>query len=322
MQRHEFRAMGCQILAVIDRPDPALTERLLAAEGWFADWERQLSRFRPDSALARLNRDGSISQAPDALWEVVGLALRLAERSDGLLTPTILPALIAHGYDRPFDQLAGAVAPGAGLDATAGHPLVGDWRAIRLDPATRSIALPAGVALDLGGCAKGWAADQAMRRLAEAGPALVDAGGDVAISGPTAGADGTPARWPIAIADPRRPEADLALLMLRGGGVATSGSDYRRWRSEAGWQHHLIDPRTGRPADTDLLSATVIAPDVLQAEAAAKLVFLRGAAAGIAWLDQQPGCAGVAVALDGAIHPSQRYPAFLWGAAPDEVRYE
>lgn len=111
--------------------------------------------------------------------------------SDGLVTPTALAALEAAGYDRPFAELVPAVA------GQAHAPLIpADWRQLQLDPTARTVALPAGIRLDLGGTAKGWAAAQAVRRLSSAGPALVDAGGDIVVSGPMV--DGGP--WPIAIA--------------------------------------------------------------------------------------------------------------------------
>src|SRR5262249_13693488 len=147
------------------------------------------------------------------------------------------------------------------------------WEAIELDPAARSICLPEGLRLDLGGNAKGWAADRAVRRLARFGPALVDAGGDIALCGPRPNGD----PWGIGVADPILPDRDLTLLRVASGGVATSGVDFRRWLRDGVWKHHLIDPRTGEPAETDLLSATVVAGSTADAEAAAKTVMLLGA---------------------------------------------
>jgi thiamine biosynthesis lipoprotein len=124
--------------------------------------------------------------------------------------------------------------------------------------------------LDLGGVAKGWAADQAAQRLASTGPVLVDAGGDISISGPMADGLG----WPIAVANPFAPDDSLGLVRIVQGAVATSGRDYRHWQRGGIEQHHIIDPRSGRPAETDVLSATVIAPDGPSAEMAAKVALL------------------------------------------------
>lgn len=294
MQRHTFYAMGCQMLGVIDAPSQAAANRLATLPGWFAEWERRLSRFRPTSEVARLNRAGRPLRVSPALWQVLLAARAAARQSDGLVHPALLTALEAAGYDRSFS----ALAPGAAQPA----PAPPDWRAIRLDRRTRTVALPAGVRLDLGGVAKGWAAAQAVRRLSAAGPALVDAGGDIAVSGPMA--NGAP--WPIAIDSPLDPGHPLGLLRLARGGVATSGRDYRRWRQGERWQHHIIDPRTGHPAATDVLAATVVAPDCMAAEVAAKVALILGSAAGLSWIEARPQLAGLLVLEDGQVVYSHR----------------
>ena len=302
MQEYRFRAMGCHMLAVVDGGDAPVAMYLAAVPHWFEAWEQQLSRFRPDSDLSHLNAaSGRPVVVPLALWEVLGVALDVARQSDGLVQPTILKALEAAGYDRSFDELAPAM-PGASLLA---H--VADWRALKLDRLSHTVTLPAGVRLDLGGVAKGWAADQAARRLAEAGPALVDAGGDISVSGPMA--DGSP--WPIAIANSFTPEESLGLVLLARGAVATSGRDYRRWVRGGLDQHHIIDPRSGQPAQTDILSATIVAPNGPLAEMAAKVALILGSRAGLAWLDARPTLAGLLVLADGHILRSRRMEAHL-----------
>jgi thiamine biosynthesis lipoprotein len=170
------------------------------------------------------------------------------------------------------------------------------------------------VRLDFGGIAKGWAADQAVRRLAVHGPALVNAGGDIAVSGPRQSGDG----WLIGIDAPLGLElpadTQLELIALRTGGVATSGRDYRRWQQNGAWQHHIIDPRSGVPADTDVLAATVIAPTAGDAEVAAKVVLLLGSSAGLDWLDARPALAALLVLETGEVLHSRRLPAFLENA--------
>lgn len=305
IHQHHFAAMGCRMLAALDAPDG---DRLADVPVWFAAWEAALSRFRPDSDLSRLNAASGVPvQVGHPLWLVLQAALWAARLSDGLVVPTILPALEGAGYDRSFPALVAHDAATAN-DVPAQAETVPDWRAIRCDARTRTVLLPPGVRLDLGGVAKGWAADRAARRLGEAGPALIDAGGDIAATGPPGNAPG----WAIGVADPRDPGDQLALLRLARGAVATSGSDYRRWRRDGRWQHHLIDPRTGRPADTDILSATVIAPTAMEAEIAAKVALLLGRRAGLAWLNAQPDLAGLLVGHDGRLAPSRRWSAYLW----------
>ncbi len=296
MQELAFRAMGCRMLAVIDRDDERAAARLAEVPDWFEAWEQQLSRFRADSDLSRLNAAGRPVVVPQALWKVIGAALDAAKQSDGLIRPTVLDALEAAGYDRSF----AAIEPDRAVAPAPARPA--DWRGIVLDRRTGAVTLPAGVRLDLGGVAKGWAAGQAARQLAAAGPALVDAGGDIAAGGPMA--DGS--AWPIAIANPFAPEDSLGVLRIVQGAVATSGRDYRHWRRGGVEQHHIIDPRTGCPAETDVLAATVVAPDGPSAEAAAKVALILGSRAGLAWLDARPTLAGLLVLADGRVLRSRR----------------
>jgi FAD:protein FMN transferase len=176
-------------------------------------------------------------------------------------------------------------------------------KVLEMDEVMRSARLAAGVHLDLGGVAKGWAAHQAVRRLQSYAPALVDAGGDIAVSGPRR--DGSP--WIIGIANPFDSQSNLGVLSITDGGVATSGRDYRRWRQGTSWQHHLIDPRTGLPAETDILSVTVTAPTVMAAETAAKTALILGSQVGVAWLNHQPGLEGLVVLENGQRLHSQNF---------------
>jgi FAD:protein FMN transferase len=304
MRQVEFHAMGCKMLAAIDSDDARADQALTQVPGWFADWESRLSRFRDGSELSQSNHaNGKWFPVSEMLWQVIHVALAAARTSDGLITPTVLDALKAAGYDRSFDAMQASSSEGVAAIA-----LVGDWRAIELDAGKRMVRLPRGMHLDFGGTAKGWAADQAVRKLSEFAPALVDAGGDIAISGVPA--DGEP--WPIAIADPRDPKSDLAWLMTEAGGVATSGRDYRRWQRNGKWLHHIIDPRTGVPAETDVLSATVVAPTACEAEVAAKVVLILGSCAGIEWIEARESLAALVVLEDGTVRHSSRIGKYLW----------
>ena len=247
-----FRAMGTEIELLVEADGAA--GALDAAELEFHRLEALLSRFREDSELSRLNRDGALAAGPD-LCRVVGLALAARERTGGRFDPTVHNALVAAGYDRSFEQIdpwcqAPCLAPGV-----AGGAASVEGTRIELD---------AGVRLDLGGIGKGYAAERAAEILATAGPCLVNAGGDIAVRG---------GRWPIGV---ETAAAEPLTLELSQGGLATSGRDRRRWRRGGRELHHLIDPRTGAPAETDLLRVTVIAPDAIEAEVAAKSLFLAG----------------------------------------------
>jgi thiamine biosynthesis lipoprotein len=303
MLKVEFRAMGCQMAVLLDNEDDLSARALKEVPGWFEEWEQVLSRFRPDSNLNQLNASAGLHPV---LWQVIQAALETARATSGLVVPTVLDSMVRAGYDRSFDLLKtipssqpGQV-PSSIIETTQVD--TSPWEAILLNEQDYSIALPAGVKLDLGGIGKGWAAWQAMQRLEKFGPVLIDAGGDIAIS--DVQANGTP--WPIAIADPLQLQESLDMLALGSCGEATSGIDYRRWRKDGIWKHHIIDPRTGEPAITDLLSVTIIAPDTLQAEAAAKVVLILGSQAGLDWLENQSQLAGVLAASDGRLIYSQR----------------
>ncbi|MCX7792694.1 MAG: FAD:protein FMN transferase [Chloroflexaceae bacterium] len=308
MLTHTFRAMGSQILAVIEAPVAIAQPALAGLREVFASWEAILSRFRPDSELSLLNNSQRewLAVSP-TLAEVIALALRGAAMTGGLVTPLVLEALEHAGYDRDFTRIADGALPAAALPV---HP-VADWRCISVDPLHGSVSRPSGMRLDLGGVAKGWAAERAARLIAHHGPALVDVGGDIAVSGPRR--DG--AAWPIGVQDPRGGADPLAVLLIASGGVATSGRDYRRWRQGHVERHHIIDPRAGVPAETDLLSVTVVARSVTDAEIAAKAALILGSVAGLSWLHARPWLAGLLVRDDGAVLHTPTLESFLWKRA-------
>jgi FAD:protein FMN transferase len=272
---------------------------------WFEQWEQSLSRFRIDSELSYLNHsEGRAMPVSDTLWEVFHAAREAEAYTGGLVRPTVFDALVQAGYDRSFDLL-----PSIGNPSAVGLlELPALATAITWDESAQSLYLPEGIHLDFGGVAKGWAAMIAAQRLGRYGPALVDAGGDIAISGPRA--EGQP--WLIGVHDPFKSEDYFETLLIKHGGVATSGVDYHRWQQDGMWKHHIIDPHTGLPADTDLLTVTVIAPDTVHAEAAAKAVLILGSTAGLDWLEADPSLAGILILQSGETIYSNRMQSFLW----------
>ena len=214
MQRRGFHAMGTEIsLLLAAEPGPEAEAALSAAEHEFERVEALLSRFRPDSELSELNREGRI-EASDDLLSVVDLALDARARTGGRFDPTVHDALVAAGYDRTFEEVSpdGSSEPvsvrcGGGFRVADG--------VIELDPDTH---------LDLGGIGKGYTVDRAGAILSSAGPALVDAGGDIAARGrPDA------LGWRVGI----ETAEDMLTLAVEDAAVATSGRDRRRWRATA-----------------------------------------------------------------------------------------
>lgn len=278
MLTRAFRAMGTEVELFLDAGEDA--EALLdEAEREFERLESLLSRFRPDSELSRLNRERSLDVGGELL-ELVRLSLDARDRTGGRFDPTVHDALVAAGYDRTFDDVARKPDRRRRLAIGA---CAGD---VSLDEVDGRVTLGSGCRLDLGGIAKGWAADRALERLSSAGPALVNAGGDVACTG---------GPWHIGV----ETSAESITLELLAGGLATSGRDRRRWGREDRDAHHLIDPATGAPADTELIRATATADTAAEAEVRATALFLAGTLERAAAEADGAGIPAVLVAEDG-----------------------
>lgn len=230
------------------------------AEACFGRLERIFTRFDHASELSRLNRAGRARVSPE-LVELAAFALAARERTAGLVDVTVHDALVAWGYDRTFTEVRDR--------EHSTPPPAQCGGAFHVDERTCTIELAEGTRLDFGGLAKGYAVDTALRRLARIGPAIVNAGGDLAVT-----ADDE-APWPVGV---DTADGSLTLALARGA-LATSGSDARRWRVGGREAHHLIDPRSGEPSRSDLLRATAWAPTAVEAEVRAKTLFLLGAEA-------------------------------------------
>jgi len=298
--------MGSQMMAALQGDGPQLRQALEQVPVWFETWEQHLSRFRPDSELSRLNRHaGAWVQVSPVMLEVLQAARRIERISQGLVTPALQGMLQAYGYDRSFELVA---TFGADLEVSAIEPQPLPRLELELDAAKRRVRLPQEMQLDFGGVAKGWAADEALRRLENHAAGLVDAGGDIASSPPQE----LDVAWPVGVTDPHDPQETLAVLALQGQAVATSGRDVRHWQQGGVSRHHIIDPRTGQPAANHVLAATVVAPAAVEAEMAAKCVMILGEAEGLAWLDARPEYAGLIVLDDGSTILSQSMESFFW----------
>ena len=307
LHRYPFRAMGCDMLAILEHDSKSAPDILKDVLVWFEEWEQSLSRFRLDSELSRLNRTFDqpipVSTAP---WEVFQAGGWADEFSQGLVTPTVLDAMLEAGYDRSFDDLSREQFSGMIPNHVEDHSL----SMVIADPENQTITLPKGVHLDFGGVAKGWAAHQAMERLREFGPCLMNAGGDIAISGPRL--DGS--KWQVGVSDPFKAGSDFDILHVKGGGVASSGKDRRHWRRNGRLHHHIINPNTGQSVDTNVMRVTVVAPSVIEAEAAAKTAFILGVENGLAWIESHPSHAGLMILESGEVFISQSMPDYLQGA--------
>jgi thiamine biosynthesis lipoprotein len=256
--------------------------------------ERTLTRFQSDSELSELNRNaGSPFTASGMLFEAVTAALEGAQMTGGIFDPTVLPDLLAAGYDRSFEKIK-ITTP----DLLSKAPVQrSDWCKIIIDPANRVILLPTGYRLDLGGIGKGWAVDQAFHILRSFPDFALDAGGDIRVQGRQI--DGHD--WSVGVDDPLHSGKDLTVLHLRGGAICTSTTIKRRWQSSGQTLHHLIDPRTGKPSQSGVVSVTVSAESAVCAEVLAKAALIAGPVRGLQLIEKQPGCKGLMILDDGAV---------------------
>ena len=306
VHRLNFHAMGTEMLVCVDNGSDQPPVELADVPTWFEEWEQILSRFRLNSELSRLNRAGNQPiSVSETLWQVFQSALTAEKVTSGLVTPTVAKAVLGVGYDRDFKLMVGQTL----IPIMSEPAMVSPLELVTWDESTRCIYLPEGVQLDFGGIAKGWAAGQVVQRLKHAGSVLMNCGGDISMSGPLL--DGSP--WEIGVFKPfDRSSGYIGMMYFNQGcGVASSATDRRRWMQGGRLRHHIIDPRSGLPAATDVISATVVAPTAVEAEAAAKSVLIRGSVDGLNWLESNPDLAALLILETGQILYSQRIREYL-----------
>jgi thiamine biosynthesis lipoprotein len=271
MRSVTWRAWSCDVtLALTDAE--ALADARAVVERELRAMDAAASRFRADSEISRVNADaGRLHRVSPLLAEAVATALRAARLTDGIVDPTLGRDIAALGYDRDIEDVrrrparSGPAAPAA---ATYG------WRDVHLDG--EQLLLPRGLALDLGATAKALTADRAAAAVLSAtgSPALVSVGGDVAAVGG--------AEWELDLSE--HPQDDQEqLLTAYDGGIATSSTLARRWTVDGEERHHLLDPRTRRPADGPWRTATVAARSCVAANTASTAAIVLGVDAPV-WL--------------------------------------
>jgi thiamine biosynthesis lipoprotein len=267
-------------LGVVAVADPAgLPAAQATVEELTAEFDQACSRFRDDSELSRLNAAaGGWMQVSGLLEEAIKASLRAAQLTDGDVDPTIGQALIALGYDRDFELMRTDGRP-----ARPALAAVPGWRTVQIDEANHCLRVPRGVVLDLGATAKALCADQAAAAASQTAGCgvLVSLGGDLAIAG-EAPAEG----WRIRVTDDHRSEetAPGQWIALSSGGLATSSTTVRRWATEGGQAHHLVDPASGRPAVGPWRTVSVAAASCLEANIASTAAIIRGGRA-VEWLE-------------------------------------
>lgn len=271
----EWRALGGSVRLVVtdaDRLGPARA----AVETVLAEIDAACSRFRPDSEVSRLLALGSSEpvEVSHLLAKALDLALRAARITDGAVDPTVGTAMRAVGYDRDFSQM-----PAQAGEISLRLQRVPGWQVIELDRPRRRVRIPRGIEIDLGATGKGLAADMGAEAALGAlgtGGVLVSLGGDIALAGdPPAGG------WRIQVEEDSGAPLDRSheTISLSAGAVATSSTTVRRWQRGSVTLHHIVDPRTGLPADGPWRTATVVAGTCVDANTASTAAIVRGEAA-------------------------------------------
>jgi thiamine biosynthesis lipoprotein len=272
METLAFRAMNTDIFLAAEH-SPRAAEGLEAAKAFIEESERRFSRFLPESEVSALNSaSGTWHSVSSDLMEMLQQTRAFHIETRGLFDPSILTDLKRVGYDRSMDEIRrGAVLrPAEGEMHPADRPRFAE---VELDERRYRVRLPAGMEIDLGGFAKGWIVEKAAHALqARTSACAVSAGGDIVFEGIPA--DGS--QWHVYIEDPLDVDKNVAELRMGAGAVVTSSIAKRRWLQGGIERHHLIDPRTGEPAQTAWLSVTVAAPWIATAEVYAKALLIGG----------------------------------------------
>jgi len=261
-----------------------------------------MSPFNPATELSKLNREAALHpvKVSRELFEVIKTSLYFSKLSDGVFDVTFASVGYRYDYRKGIHPTDAQIAQD--LDKI-------DYRLLLLDEKAQTIRYgKVGVRVDLGGIAKGYAVDQGIDKLKACGirMAMVSAGGDTRIIGDR---NGRP--WMTGIRDPRNSSGSAVVIPLSDTAISTSG-DYERYFMEDGQRyHHILNPRTGKSADT-CRSVSVIGPNATTTDGLTKPVFILGPEKGMAFIDRIPGVDAVIIDNEGRIHYSK-------GLAPPEI---
>jgi thiamine biosynthesis lipoprotein len=270
MYKYNFNSMST--LVQISISHELFANDLMPVYKKFALVEDTCSRFKKDSELSLLNKQiGKETKISEVLFLILKDALQFYEETEGIFNPGILSAIVNNGYNRSIEHIRGKELSAA----PSSIPVAADVPPYFLNEEKQSVVLQTGI--DLGGIAKGWAIDRAAEILAKDGYGFVNVGGDIRIFGDL------PQPLNIGIEDPYDPSALISSIQAIDGAVATSTSMKRRWLVKGVNKHHLIDPNTGNPSNSLIISSTVTAPTATVADVWAKVTLLLGEK-GKAWI--------------------------------------
>ena len=262
-----WTAWSCRVRVTVTRKD-VLDDATRQLTELMADVSRAANRFDPESDLSRINAAaGQMVPVTGRTLALVDAALDAADVTGGAVDPTIGGHLLHAGYRADIDEIRDRLVPEGLVNERIDQA---DWTQVRVNRQLGLIGVPVTMRLDLGATAKAWTADTAAHGIAQSlgTGVLVEIGGDVAV----AGTKSTP--WQILVSE-RHGERGQDIGLTHGG-LATSSTTARRWRTSRGEQHHIIDPRTGEPAQGPWRTATVWAPSAVEANTMSTAVIVLG----------------------------------------------
>lgn len=297
--------MGTLFQIIVYAPDEATAVAALEpAFARIAALDQSLSDYKPDSVISQLSAAAPTQRAvDDDVFDVLQRAQHFSQLTAGAFDVTVGPLTKLWRKARRRKQLP---EPNQLREA---RQAVG-YANLELKEATRNVTLTRpGMRLDLGGIAKGYAADEALRVLRQAGVTrvLINAGGDIVAGDAPPGLPG----WRVGVArlDPKQPPSQI--LLIQNAAVATSGDAWQFVELKGKRYSHIIDPRTGLGL-TERSSVTVIARDGTTADALASAVSVMGVQPGLALVDTLPDVGAIVVCVEAG--QVKRY-ASDWGDA-------
>ncbi|WP_042459836.1 FAD:protein FMN transferase [Neobacillus dielmonensis] len=286
---YQYRFNSMSTIVQISISQEMFANDLMPVYKEFERIEETCSRFKKNSELSLLNRQvGMEVTVSNEMFSILSKAGEFYQETGGVFNPGILSSLEAAGYAGSIETIRNQNLRLRDANTTTAVKAV----PFSLDAAAQSVMLHQRI--DLGGIAKGWVIDQAAALLEKMGYGFINVGGDIRIFGDL------PRSLNIGIEDPNDSVRMISSIQVSTGAVATSTSGKRKWLRNGERQHHLIDPRTGKPSSSSIVSATVTAPTALEADIWAKTVLLLDEKEGRNWIVDK-GASAVFIMNDGEI---------------------
>lgn len=260
--------------------------------------ENELSRNLSATEISKINAksgQGPVTVSKET-FDIISDAVIFSEKTAGAFDITIAPIMDIWGFNNGNFRVPTA------SEIQAALPLV-NWKQIKLDAANLTVELPvAGMALDLGGIAKGYASDKVQEVMHgyNITSALISLGGNVAVFGNKA--DGS--LWKIAITDPQAIDSYIGILKATDVSVITSGGYERNFTKNGKTYIHIMDPATGSPVQTDLLSVSIVSTSGVQGDCLSTALFVMGKDKAIAYWQAHKDFGCILVTTSGAVYAS------------------